>query len=213
MKLVVFGASGTIGSRIVAEALNRGHQITAVSQDPDSFDRADARINVVRGNVLDPASVAQVVRGADAVVSSIGVRRGKYPQSLMAEGARALIAGLRQAGVRRLVVVSSAGSLEVAPGQMLMDTPGFNPQTRPGSLSHLEALKALREASDLEWTAISPPQTIRPGERTGNFRVGAERLLTDAEGKSAISTEDYAVALVDELEQPRHVRQRFTVAY
>ncbi len=132
----------------------------------------------------------------------------------MVDAARAQIAGLKAAGVKRLIVVGGAGSLEVAPGVQVVDTPEFPAAWKGIALAHRDALEVYRkEGGELEWTYFSPPALIEPGERTGKFRVGSDQLLVDGTGQSQISAEDYAIALLDEVETPRHVRKRFTAAY
>ncbi len=210
MKIALFGATGMIGERIAEEALARGHQVTAIVRDPARLKLANDNLRVVGGDVLDADSVAATVVGHDAVISAIGPRAGD-PQMLI-QAAHALIAGLGRAGVNRLLVVGGAGSLEVAPGVRLVDTPQFPVDRKPLSLAAGDALDVYR-ASDLDWTYFSPAALIQPGERTGHYRTGTDQLLTDAEGNSVISAEDYAVALLAELEQPQFIRRRFTVAY
>lgn len=212
MKIVLFGASGRIGQRIAQEALNRGHAVTAVARAPEAVSLQHERLTVQAGDVRDPAVVARVAAGHDIVASAVGPSGGQAPQ-MLAEAAHALIAGTKSADVARLIVVGGAGSLEAAPGQMLLDTPTFNPAWRPGALAHLEALKVYRAEQALDWTYLSPADQIFPGERTGHFRLGGDQVLRDANGASRISMEDFAIAFVDEIESPRFPRQRFTVAY
>lgn len=216
MKIVLFGATGMIGSRIAAEALGRGHRVTAVARDPRKLEGGDPRLEVVVGDVLSADSVAEVVRGADAVVSAVGpgLAPGADPQ-MLAASSHSLIEGLKRAGVKRVIVVGGAGSLEIAPGVQLVDTPEFPEAWKPGALAARDALKVWRgeAAAELEWTYFSPAALIEPGERTGAYRTGTEQLVADEQGNSRISAEDYAVALVDELERPSHVRARFTAAY
>jgi putative NADH-flavin reductase len=216
MKIVLFGATGNVGRRIAAEALSRGHSAVGVVRDPDAVQPPDGRMTLVRGDATDPKSVAAVTRGSDAVVSAISPRpnaRGLPAPSLVAN-VRALIEGLRAAGVKRVLFVGGAGSLEVAPGQQLLDQPDFPEVYRAESRAGREALAVWRaEANGLEWTYLSPAAEIGPGERTGAYRTTDDRLLTDASGKSFITYEDYAVAVLDELERPRHVGRRFGVAY
>jgi putative NADH-flavin reductase len=210
MNIVVFGG-GTIGQRIIQEALNRGHMVSVFVRNPSQLQLTHSNLTATAGNVLDPASVAQAAAGHDAVISAIGPGRNQPPQMLV-DAAHSLIEGLTRAGVRRLIVVGGAGSLEVAPGVQLLDTPTFNPAWRPGALAARDALAVYRTA-DLDWTVLSPADLITPGERTGHYRTGTEQLVRDENGKSYISAEDYAVALIDELEKPHFVRRRFTVAY
>jgi uncharacterized protein len=214
MKLALFGASGTIGQRILREALRRGHTVTAIVRDPSRLTEQSPNLRATSGNILDPESVAASVAGHDAVLSAFGPSGGNSGVERVPEAARSLVAGLKRAGVKRLVVVGGAGSLEVAPGIKLQDTPQFPAAVKPIAQAHTDALEVYRqEGSDLDWTYLSPAAVIEPGERTGKFRLGGDEFMTDAEGRSRISAEDYAIALLDEVEQPRHIRRRFTVAY
>jgi uncharacterized protein len=216
MKIVLFGATGNVGRRIAAEALRRGHDVVGVVREPAAVTTPDSRVRLVQGDATNAESVAEVVRGADAVVSAISPRpnaRG-LPQPKLAENARALIAGLRQAGTRRVLYVGGASTLEIAPGRQLVDEPTFPEAYKAEALEGREALRIWRtEAKGLHWTFLSPAMEIGPGERTGTYRTTDEQMLFDAKGKSFISFEDYAVAVLDELEQPKHVGQRFGVAY
>jgi putative NADH-flavin reductase len=216
MRIVLFGASGNVGQRVVQEARRRGHEVVGVVRDPEAVQPPATGVTLVRGDVTDAVSVEKSARGADAVVSAISPRpsaRGRAAPSLAA-AVRALVAGLGKAGVKRLLVVGGAGSLEVSPGQALVDLPTFPAAYRPEALAQREALQLLRaEAGDLEWTYLSPAAEIHAGARTGSYRITRDQLLADALGKSIITFEDYAVALLDELERPRHVRLRFGVAY
>jgi putative NADH-flavin reductase len=213
---VIFGATGNVGSRIAREALDRGHQVTGVVRNPESVQSPDSRMKLARGDATSAESVAQLSRGADAVVSAISPRpnaRG-LPAPSLVENARALIAGLRKAGVKRVLYVGGAGSLEVAPGQQLMDQPGFPEAYMAEAREGRAALAVWRnEAGGLDWTYLSPAAEIGPGKRTGNYRASGDALLSDAEGKSFISFEDYAVAALDELENPNYVGRRTGVAY
>ena len=209
MNVVLFGATGMIGSRILEELLRRGHRVTAGVRHPDQITKAD-RVTVAEGDVTNPASVATVARGADAAISAYSPPR--TDPGKLCDATRSLIAGLTEAGVQRLIVVGGAGSLEVAPGIQLVDTPSFPDAWMAIALAHRDVLAILRE-SDLDWTYFSPAAFIEPGTRTGKFRLGGTRLVANDQGESRISAEDYAVALVDELEHPQHIRQQFTAAY
>ncbi len=216
MKIVVFGATGNVGRRVVAEALRRGHEVVGVVRDPAAVASPDTRATLVEGDATDAASVGRVSMGADVVVSAISPRpnaRGLGAPSLVAV-ARALIAGLKHAGVRRLMIVGGAGSLEASPGHALVDLPDFPAAYKAESLEQRDALEYYRaHARAIEWTYLSPAAEVGPGARTGRYRTTGDRVLTDAAGKSFITFEDYAVALVDELENAQHVRERFGVAY
>jgi uncharacterized protein len=207
----MFGATGTIGRRIAQEALARGHELTAIVPDPARLDLSHERLTVMNGDVLDAASVAAAVKGHDAVISAYGPGGAASPQTVV-DAARSLIEGLGRAGVHWLVVVGGAGGLEVSPGVQLVDTPEFPEAWKPVALAHREALAVYRTA-DLDWTYVSPAALIAPGERTGRFRIGTDQLVIDDKGESRISAEDYAVALLDEVERPRFIRRRMTVAY
>ena len=216
MKIVLFGATGNIGQRIAKEALSRGHEVVGVVRDPEKVQPPDARVTLVKGDATDAASVARVAPGADAIVSAISPRpnaRG-LPAPSLAAAAKALIAGAKKAGVKRLLIVGGAGSLEVAPGVRLMDTPGFPEAYKAEANEGAESLGVCRaEGKGLDWTYLSPAAEINAGKRSGRYRVTGDKFLTDSNGNSRISFEDYAVALVDELEGRRHVGARFGVAY
>jgi uncharacterized protein len=212
MKIALFGASGNIGGRIAQEALARGHEVTAIVREPGRLELTHPKLKVVKGDILNPAEVALTAAGHDAVISAFGQGADGNPQSIP-EAARSLLAGVQRAGVKRLIVVGGAGSLEASPGVALMDTPEFAADWKPTALAHADALAILQGNIDLDWTFVSPAASIRPGERTGQFRTGADQLLRDEEGKSRISMEDFAVAVVDELENPKSIRRRFTVGY
>ena len=216
MKIVLFGAMGNVGRRVVAEAHSRGHEIVGVVRNPAAAAASDSRVRLVKGDATKADSVAELVQGADAVVSAISPRpnaQGLAAPSLV-ENARAIVAGLRRTGVKRVLFVGGAGSLEVAPGQQLVDQPGFPEAYKAEALEGREALEVWRtEGGGLEWSVLSPAAEIGPGERTGSYRTTGDQFLADAAGRSFISFEDYAVAVLDELERPRHVGRRFGVAY
>lgn len=218
MKLVLFGATGNVGQRIAAEALRRGHEVVGVVRDPEAVTSPDPRVTLVKGDATQSGSIAQVARGADAVVSAISPRpnaRG-LPAPTMVHNARALIAALPGAGVERVLMVGGAGSLEVAPGQQLVDQPAFPEAYKPEAIDGRDALTVWRTEgrnAGLSWTFLSPAVEIGPGERTGRYRTTLDSVLWDAAGKSFITFEDFAVAVLDELEKPAHIGQRFGVAY
>lgn len=202
MKVAVIGASGRGGSRIVDELARRGHQVTAIARHPEKI-KAHAGVSAVTGDLFD-AGFAKLLAGHDAVVSAV---------HFSASDPRKLIEAVRAAGVGRYLVMGGAGSLEVAPGVRLVDTPAFPAIYKDEATKGGDFLDMLRSESGLDWSFLSPAAMIDSGARTGKFRLGKDQLLIDAQGKSFISFEDYAVAVVDELERPQHSRQRFTVAY
>jgi len=214
VKIVVFGASGAIGRAVTTELLARGHTVTAATRSGAPVE--GLVVQSLTGDARDPESVARLAAGQDAVASATGPRRGngENPQDSLLGTARGLVQGLRRAGVRRLVVVGGAGSLEVAPGQRLVDSPGFPSAWKPTALAHARALdEVYRGIEDLDWTYVSPAGVIGPGERTGEFRIGGDQLLVDASGESRISIPDFAIALADELEHGEAFRRRITIAY
>ncbi len=211
LKIALFGATGMIGSRIAAEAARRGYQVTALARNPARVPAEVANLKAAQADLLDAASVGAAVRGHDVVASAYAPPQDDV--AAVTRATRALVEGVRAAGLKRLVVVGGAGSLEVAPGKQLVDTEGFPDAYKPVALAHRDAFEYYRGIADLDWTVFAPAALIAPGERTGQFRIGAGALLADAEGNSRISAEDYAIAFVDELEQGRFVRQIATVAY
>ncbi|AMO76086.1 NAD(P)-dependent oxidoreductase [Pseudomonas citronellolis] len=216
MKIVIFGALGRAGRHIVQEALKRGHDVIGVSRQPTTQrEESIPRLQLVRGDATQTETVAQLVAGADAVVNSISPRPSAGgPACSLEDAARALIQGLRTAGVKRLLVVGGAGSLEVAPGIPLKSMPDFPTEYLPEATAQGKALELYRnEAVDLDWTYLSPAIIFDGDKRTGHYRITGDSLLTDADGISTISFADYAVATLDELERPQHLKQRFGVAY
>ena len=210
LKIALFGATGMIGSRIAEQALARGHEVTAISRQPKPV-QSLPQLKVLAGDLFDPARIAERIAGFDAVASAYGP--GHDDPSKVIEATRALIELARLSGVKRLVAVGGAGSLEVAPGKQLVDTEGFPAAYKGVALAHREALGLYRAATDVDWTFFAPAAMIAPGTKTGTFRTGADTLIVDANGMSKISAEDYAVAFVDEIEQNRFVRRIATVAY
>jgi uncharacterized protein len=203
MKIAVIGASGNAGSRIAAELTRRGHAVTAIARHPEKIAMLPG-ITAKRGDVMDQASLAQLLAGHDAAVSSV---------HFTASDPARLIGAAKASGVGRYLVVGGAGSLEVAPGVPLVATPGFPVAYKAEAEKGAAFLDLLRQERELNWTFLSPSVLFVAGERTGKFRLGTDQLLTAADGKSSISFEDFAVALADEIERPAHIRRRFTVGY
>ena len=213
MKVAVIGASGQIGAFIRDEALARGHYVTAIVRHSEKITVQNPRLTVVEADILKDW-VEELVNGYDAVISAYNPGWSNpdiYKEQI--EGYKAIVSGVKKSGIKRLLVVGGAGSLEVAPGVQLLDRASFPEQVKKGVLATREVLYRLRKEEELEWTFLSPPTSIKPGERTGRYRVGKDQLLKNKEGESKISTQDYAVAMLDELEKPQHIRERFTVAY
>lgn len=212
MKIAVFGAGGRIGDRIVNEALSRGHEVSAVVRRPEDYTKIHDHLRVAKADLFNSQDVESGAFDNDVVVCAYGPTSGAAVSTLT-EVAVPLINGVKQAGVKRLIIVGGAGSLEVAPGKQLVDQPGFPDIYKPAALAARDALKVYKQEKDLDWTYISPSAEIYPGERTGKFRTGTNQLLTAADGKSHISMEDYAVAVLDEIENPMHPRAQMTVGY
>jgi len=212
MKIALIGATGFIGSGLLKEALARNHQVTALVAHPEKL-AAHPNLTPVGTDVLDETTLAQQLVGHDAVISAFSGHAQSDTCGYYVRGIRSIIAAVKQAGVPRLLVVGGAGSLEVAPGVQLIDTPDFPAAYKASAEGAREALKLLRQEPELNWTMLSPSAVIAPGKRTGQFRLGTDQLLFGADGESTISAEDYAVAMIDELENPAHPRQRFTVGY
>jgi putative NADH-flavin reductase len=213
MRIAIIGASGNIGSFIRDEALARGHQVTAIIRHPGKITVRNPLLTVVKADILKD-KVDELVKGHDAVISAYNPGWSNpdiYNEHI--KGAKAIINGVKKSGIKRLLVVGGAGSLEVAPGVQLIDTMSLPEQVKGGVLATRKVLYMLKKERKLEWTFLSPPQTIVPGEKTGRYRVGKDQLLKNKDGESKISTQDYAVAMLDELEHPQHIRERFTVAY
>lgn len=210
MDIVVFGASGKIGSAIVEEALKRKHEVTAAVRRPEAFSISHERLHVVQADLLEPASVTAAVRGHEEVISAFGPAAGHENDLLRA--ADSLLEGMRDAGLERLIVVGGAGSLKTESGEWLMDTADFPEDFRQLASAHAHAYEIYR-GSALDYTYISPPAAIIAGRRTGQFRIGLDRLIVDENGRSSISVQDFAVAVIDELEEGNFSRTRFTVGY
>ncbi|WP_030749556.1 NAD(P)-dependent oxidoreductase [Streptomyces sp. NRRL S-31] len=214
-KIALFGATGTIGSRILDEALDRGHHVEAVVRDPAKLTKSHPDLTVVTGDVLDPAAVAEAAEGQDAVISAVGGGDGPGHLATIKPAAESLVAGLRSLGADapRLVVVGGAGSLRTPDGKLVWDAEGLPEFLLQIMHAHGDALDFYRTVSDVRWTCLSPAAVIEPGERTGAYRTALEDLIVDDDGTSRITAEDYALALLDEIERPRHIGERFTVGY
>lgn len=212
MNIALIGATGFIGAQLLKEALARGHRVTALVGHPEKL-AGQPGVEVVGVDVQDRAALAGKLRGHDVVVSAFSGHANDDIYGYYVRGIRSIIAATAQAEVARLLVVGGAGSLEVAPGVQVVDTPEFPEQWKASALGAREALNILRGEKELNWTMLSPSALIAPGPRTGKFRLGTDQLLVSAKGKSEISLEDYAVAMLDEVEKPAHQRQRFTVGY
>ncbi|MFF7988901.1 NAD(P)-dependent oxidoreductase [Kitasatospora xanthocidica] len=213
MRITVFGATGNVGSRVVSEATARGHEVTAVVRDPAKPHGLPATVTLVVGDARNPEDVARIAAGQDALITATRPAPGSEHE--LAVATKGLLAGVAGTGVR-LLAVGGAGSLAVpgAGGMTLVEDQGFPAAIRPIALACNEQYEAYRAAgAEVDWTYLSPAALLEPGVRTGRFRLGRDELLVDADGNSAISMEDLAVALLDEVETPAHRRARFTAGY
>lgn len=202
MKVTVLGASGRAGSEITRELAARGHTVTAVARKPEAIPTGTG-ITAVKGDASDAPALADLIRGSDAVISALHF---DVP-------AATLLSALKSAGVPRLLVTGGAASLEVAPGVRLIDTPEFPEEWKVFAMGGIAFLDDLRAETDIDWTFFSPAAVIEETPRLGTFRTGTDQLIVDDKGESHIGFSDYAIAMVDELEQPKHSRARFTAAY
>lgn len=212
MHIAIIGASGFIGSALLAEALARGHSVTGLVRHPERL-APQAQLTAQRCDVYDTASLAPQLQGCDAVLVSLRGQGANDVGEHYMKGFRSILQAARDADVKRLLVVGGGGSLEVAPGLELLDAPGFPEEHRGPAEGPREALRLLRTETVLDWTMLCPGAIIEPGERTGQFRLGTDQLLVNAAGESRISVQDFALAMIDELEKPAHSRRRFTVGY
>ena len=211
MKIALIGASGYVGSALRDEALARGHQLRGLAGHPEKLP-AHPRLTAFKVDVMNEAALAEKLRGHKLVISAFSGHAQPDVRGYYVEGMKHILNATRIAAVPRLLVVGGAGALNVAPGVALLDTPNF-PKEWKGTAEGARDALALLQASDLDWTMLAPSAMLEPGRRTGQFRLGKDDLLVDEKGDSRISTQDYAMAMLNEAELPRHSRQRFTVGY
>ncbi len=213
MNIALIGATGFVGQAVLEELLSRGHAVRALQRDAAKL-AARPGLSVRSVDVLAGGDLAAELADVDAVVSAFnaGWANPQLHDDFL-RGSDAIAAAAREAGVR-LIVVGGAGSLFIAPGQQLVDSPAFPAEWKSGALAAREALNRLRaDTSGLDWTFLSPAMQLAPGARTAQFRLGGEAPVFDAQGESRISVQDLAVAIVNELEAPQHRRARFTLGY
>lgn len=202
MKVAVLGASGRAGSEITRELAARGHSVVAVARKPEAIVAAPG-VTAVAGDASDADALAAIIKGSDAVISAL-----HFDVS-----AATLLGAVKQAGVGRLLVTGGAASLEVAPGVRVIDTPDFPEEWKAPAMGGITFLDDLRQEKEVDWTFFSPAALIFEGPRLGHYRSDTDRLVIDDAGESKISFADYAIAMVDALEQHLHSRGRFTVGY
>ena len=213
--VVLIGASGFVGTAILNELLNRGHKVTAIVRDPAKVTASNPNLKVIQADVTDTDVLIEASKGKDAVISAYNPgwkNPNIYEETL--KNYPLIVDSVKKAGVERLLIVGGAGTLFYAPGKMVMDADDVTAKLLPGIKSLGEFyLNTLRKENDIDWIFLSPAANMTPGERTGKFRIGKDDLVVDVNGDSNISVEDYAVAMVDELEQKHHHKERFTIGY
>jgi uncharacterized protein len=207
MNVVLYGATGNSGNRILQELVSRGHRVTAVARDPSKL---PTTVTAIQDDLSSVDKIASILAGADVVISAYAPPPTDS-DALLGVTEREIQA-VHQAGKARLIVVGGAGLLEVAPGVSLIASGHLPAEYLAIATAHQNALEILKN-SDVNWTYFSPGAYFVPGKRTGKFRLGTTELITDAKGESRISFDDYAVALVDEIEKPAHERGQMSIGY
>lgn len=213
--VALIGASGFVGTAILNELLVRGHKVTAIVRNPEKVSRHNANLRVVKADVADTETLKRTVKGADVVISAYNP--GWTNPNIYEEVLRnypLILKAVKEAGISRLLCVGGAGTLFCAPGLRVVDS-GAIPEAIMGGVKSLGEfyLNTLMNEHGIDWVFFSPAGTLKPGERTGKFRLGKDCLIVDDKGNSRISVEDYAVAMVDEMEKPAHHYERFTIGY
>ncbi|AUM94190.1 TPA: NAD(P)-dependent oxidoreductase [Clostridium botulinum] len=211
MKIALIGSTGNAGKVILKEALNRGHEVIAIVRDVSKIKDTNENLTVMQGDILKLDTLEDKLGEVDILVSAFGPKVGK--EDTLIEATNNLITLAKKLNVKRLVTMGGAGSLKVQGDVELVHTEGFPEDWKPIALAHSKSLDIYRNEKEINWTYLSPAALISPGIRTGRYSVGDEYLVVDEKGESKISFEDFAVAMVDEIETPKHIRSRFTVAY
>jgi len=217
MKVALIGATGFVGAHVLTELINRGHEVTVIVRDPSKITNTSNQIHVIKGDIFDTEELAENFKGLDAVVSAYNpgwTNPEIYSDSL--KGFGSIQEAIKISGVKRFITVGGAGSLEIAPGLQLVDTPDFPEDYKPGATAARDYLNILKKETALDWTFVSPAIEMHPGTagvRRGTYRTALENPVFDENGRSILSVEDLAVAIVDELEQPKFIKKRFTAAY
>lgn len=218
MKIALIGATGFVGSAILKEALDRNHEVKAIARDPDKLTVKHSLLTVEQGNAMDTDKLAEKLQGSDVVISAYNAGWGNpnlYQEFL--EGAQNIQKSVRKSGAKRLIVIGGGGSLFISPDLQIVDTPDFPSFIKPGATAARDYLDILRKEEEIDWTFVSPAPGMHQGSsgtRKGIYRTGLDTPLLDEDNNpSNISVEDVAVAVLDETERPKHIKQRFTVAY
>ncbi|WP_376710073.1 NAD(P)-dependent oxidoreductase [Pseudochrobactrum lubricantis] len=211
-KIAIIGASGYVGTALLNEAVKRGHQASALVRHPEKI-TANANVTAVKVDVLDTDGLAALLKGHDLVISAYnpGWQEADI-RNIHIKGSKSITEAVKKAGIKRLIAVGGAGSLEIN-GAQLVDSPEFPAEYKEGALGARQALNDLKTENELDWSFVSPAILLVPGEATGTFRLGTDSPVFDDKGESKITVGDLAVAILDEAEQGKHIRQRFTAAY
>ena len=211
-KIAIIGTSGYVGTALLNEAVKRGHQVSALVRHPEKI-TANANVTAVKADVLDTDGLAALLKGHDLVISAYnpGWQEADI-RNIHIKASKSITEAVKKAGIKRLIAVGGAGSLEIN-GQQLVDSPEFPAEYKEGALGARQALNDLKAETTLDWTFVSPAILLVPGEASGTFRLGKDSPVFDDKGESKITVGDLAVAIIDEAEQGKHIRQRFTAAY
>ena len=211
-KIAIIGASGYVGTALLNEAVKRGHQVSALVRHPEKI-TANANVTAVKADVLDTDGLAALLKGHDLVISAYnpGWQEADI-RNIHIKASKSITEAVKKAGIKRLIAVGGAGSLEIN-GQQLVDSPEFPAEYKEGALGARQALNDLKAETTLDWTFVSPAILLVPGEASGTFRLGKDSPVFDDKGESKITVGDLAVAIIDEAEQGKHIRQRFNAAY
>jgi len=217
MKVALIGATGFVGTALLKELTDRGHEVIAIARHPENLGLKGPHVHPVTADAFDAEQIANAVKGSDVVVSAYnsGWTNPRIYEDFM-DASRAIQEGVKRSGVKRLIVIGGAGSLEIKPGLQLIDTPQFPAEYKRGASAARDYLNEIRQEKELEWTFFSPAILMNhetAGVRRGHYRLGLDNPVFDADGKSVLSVPDLALAIVDEVEKPRHIRKRFTAAY
>lgn len=213
--VVIIGASGFVGTAIVEEALTRGYQVKGIVRNPEKVTISNPNLKLIKADIMDAESLTELLKGEESVISAYNpgwTNPEIYDDTL--KGYTSILKAAKNAGVKRLLIVGGAGSLYVAPNLRVMDTSTFPQEILPGVKGLAKVLTDfLLPEKDIDWVFFSPAGNIFPGERTAKFRLGKDNLIVDNDGNSNISVQDYAVAMIDELENANHHQERFTIGY
>ena len=214
MKLFLIGATGFVGTKVLDEALLKGHHVTALVRNPEKVIVKNDLLMLIKGDVFDEGALSKQFKGHDAIISAYnsGWKNPNLYEDFK-KGYHIILDAAKQSDIKRILVVGGAASLEVKPGVRVYDTPVIPKEFRPMVMGAMELLDEIKKEHELDWTFLSPPSKLFSGERTGIFRLGKDNPVVDEKGENTISTGDLAVAIINEIEHPQFICQRFTVGY